>query len=55
MITCSQLHSHNLKAYNKKFRGATYATVFDGICQFVTTFRKMLVNIETLRAHSHTL
>ena len=47
----SQLHSQypviNLKAYNEKFRGAACANVFDGICQFLATLRKIPVNIET--------
>ena len=39
------------KMYNEKFRGATYITVFDGICQFLTTLRKLLI---MLRAHHPT-
>ena len=27
------------KVYNEKFKGATYIIVFDGVCQFFTSFR----------------
>jgi len=40
--------------YNEKFRGINHTTVFDGVCQFLTTSRKILVNIVMLRAHCHT-
>ena len=53
---CCRLCNNSIpfKVYNEKSRDATYITVFDGVCQFLTTSRKILVNIVMLRAHCHT-
>ena len=40
------------KVYNKKFRSAIHIIVFDGICQLLTSLRK--INHVMLRAHCHT-
>ena len=33
------------KMYNEKFRGATYITGSDGVCQFLTTLRQKHCNV----------
>jgi len=41
------------EVYNEKFRGATYITVFDGICQFLTTLRGRKKEMNHVAKESH--